>query len=361
MSTDQFERIAQSFARKDLPESEVELTGEIPADAIAGFREEALKHIAAEIEMPGFRKGNVPADLALKKVGEIAVLEEAVELLMRDFYPVLVETQKVDAVGRPDIRITKLAPGNPVALSIRAAVYPEVTVPKNWKKLAGSVALEAVPDILDAEVEEALESIRRARAKAANPEAPENAPEAEVKPEDLPELTDEFAKSLGNFTDLADLKTKLRENMKQEKEQKAKDARRGKIVEELLEKTTMAVPAIFVESELDKILSQLREDVTRFGMTLEDYLKRVEKSEAQVRDEFRDQARKRAKLQLTLNKLAEDEKVEADKEAVDAEMKHAMEHFPDARPDLVRIHIETVLRNEKVLQLLEGGETAESK
>ena len=90
------------------------------------------------------------------------------------------------------------------------------------------------------------------------------------------------------------------------------------------------------------------------GMQIDDYLKRVGKTEDDMKTEFRDQARKRAKLQLLLNKIAEDEKVVADEAAVEAEIKHAMEHFPDAKPDLVRIHIETVLRNEKVLKILEG-------
>ena len=44
----------------------------------------------------------------------------------------------------------------------------------------------------------------------------------------------------------------------------------------------------------------------------------------------------------------------AEEPAVEAEIKHALEHFPEAKPDLVRIHIETVLRNEKVLKILEG-------
>ena len=75
------------------------------------------------------------------------------------------------------------------------------------------------------------------------------------------------------------------------------------------------------------------------------------------RNEFRDQARKRAKLQLLLNRMAEDEKVSADEAAVEAEIKHAMEHFPDAKPDLVRVHIETVLRNVQPLfaELNAGG------
>ena len=344
-----------------LPDAEVELTGEISAEVLAPYRERALASIAAEVELPGFRKGHVPADMALKKVGELAVLEEAVELAMRDLYPELLTAHKVDAVGRPNIAITKLAPNNPTGLTLTVATYPEVTLPSEWKQVGTNIEIETVADVLDAEVDEALESIRKARgevekkkAQIAGDSTEEQGSAVEAP---LPELDDAFAQSLGAFTDLADLKVKLRENMQQEKTQKAREARRGKIIDELLTKITVGVPSIFVESELDKIMAQMKEDVTRFGMTVEDYLTRVGKTEEDVREEFRDQARKRATLQLTLNKIAEEEKLEADKEAVDAEMKHALEHFPDARPELVRIHIETVMRNEKVLQLLEGSLT----
>lgn len=362
-----FEEIAKSFTYKKLPDSEVELTGEIPADTIAPYREKALSILAAQLEMPGFRKGHVPADIAAKKFGDIAILEEAVELFMRDFYVELVQVHAQGAIGRPDIRITKLAAGNPVGVVVRTSIYPSVELPKNWKKIGTGIEIETVPDILDAEIDEALTSIRRAHAKA-NQEPAQNlssgsgelgegsaSASAMSVPETLPELNDEFAKSLGNFTGVEDLKQKLKTNIREEKEQKAKDARRGKIIEALLEKTRIEVPSIFVDSELDKIISQMREDTARFGLSFEDYLKRVEKTEDQIRAEFRTQALQRAKLQLTLNKLAEEEKVEAEKEKVDEELKHALEHFPDARPELVRVHIETVLRNEKVLQMLEGG------
>ncbi len=292
---------------------------------------------------------------------------------MRDFYVTLVDSRSVDAVGRPTISITKLAPGNPVGISIRTAVYPNIELPKKWGELGKSVEVETVPDILDAEVDEALTSIRRARAKADMKTEVENAsaasvstegseefasakvdPTAPVAEENLPALDDAFAQSLGDFKDLVDLKEKLRANMKNEKESQAKDKRRGKIIEALLEKTPVAVPVIFVDSELEKILGQMKEDVSRFGLSFEDYLKQSNKTEEQVREDFRQQARKRAQLQLILNKIADDEKILADKEAVDHEMQHALEHFPDARPDLLRIHIETVLRNEKVLRRLEG-------
>ena len=380
-----FEELAKSFVKKSLPDSEVELTGEIPAETVAPYREKALTLLSAGLEMPGFRKGHVPADMALKRLGETSVLEEAVELFMRDFYPDLVDVHVPTALGRPDIRITKLAPGNPVGITIVTSVYPTIELPKDWKKVGEGIEIETVADILDAEVDEALTSIRRAHAKAQNQqetesvsadggapqrdgarteqisskksEYPEAAADAESKlaePENLPELSDEFAKSLGKFEGVEDLKQKIKENMKSEKEQKARDTRRGKVVDALIEKVKIDVPSIFVESELEKILGQMREDTQRFGLSFEDYLQRVGKTEEQIRADFRDQASKRAKLQLTLNKIAEEEKIEADEEKVETELKHALEHFPDARPDLVKIHIQTVLRNEKVLQLLEG-------
>jgi FKBP-type peptidyl-prolyl cis-trans isomerase (trigger factor) len=355
-----FEELAKNFALKELPESEVEITGDVPAEVVSDYRDAALMHIAGELDLPGFRKGHVPPETAAKKVGELAVLEESVELFVKDFYPELVEIKKLEAVGRPDIRITKLAPGNPVSLVIRAAVYPVVNLPKNWKIIEKDIKLDEALPATDAEVQQTIDSLLKSRA------VPPTLTEAEVaegkKAEAiLPELTDEFAKSLGAFTSVEHLKEQIKKGIGEEKVRAAKDARRAKIIDELLKETTVAVPAVFVESELDKIMSQMQEDVARFGMTFEDYLKQSSKTEESVRNDFREQAGKRAKLQLTLNKIATDEKIEADKEEVDAEMKHAIEHFPDANMALLRIHIETVLRNEKTLQLLEGNQNPKNE
>ena len=297
-----FEEIAKRFSRKNLPESEVELTGEVPYERLGEYRERALKHIASHMELAGFRVGHVPPEVALQKVGESGVLEEALEFFIKDFYPALIAAHAIDAVGRPDIRVTKLATNNPVGLSVRANYYPEVQVPADWKFLHEKVLLEPYTGEL--------------------PKAdPHPSPEEEQKA----------------------------------REYLARDRRRGKLVELLLEKSTVAVPRVFVESEQDKILSQMREDVKRFGLEFGEYLKRLGKTEESIRNEFRQQAANRAKLQLVLNKLANEEKAEANKEAADKEMAHALKHFPDANQALLRVHIETVLRNEKVLQLLEGG------
>ena len=340
-----FVEIAKQFALTPLPHSEVEMAGDIPFEALAPYRAKALAHIAEHMELPGFRPGKVPQEMALKKAGELPVLEEALELFIKDFYPELITERKVEAVGRPDIRVTKLAPGNPVGLTVRATVYPEVVLPKDWKKLHETIALEPSMQATDEEVAKTLEDLRQSR----------------KKDEVVPELSDEFAKSIGAFENLEHLKTQIHKGIGEEKAHKARDARRGKLIEALLQKTTLSVPRLFVESEQDKIMSQMREDVKRFGMELEEYFKKTNKTEEGVRQEFRDQAMKRAKLQLVLNKIATEEKLDAEETAVATEMKHAFEHFPEANPELLKIHIETVLRNELALKLLEGELKIEAK
>ena len=212
------------------------------------------------------------------------------------------EEHKIDVVGRPNISITKLAPNNPVGFVIRSTLYPEVVPPKNWKALGEKVPLEPYTGEL---------------------------PKAD------PEPTEED-------------KQKAREML-------AHNIRRGKLVDALVAATEVEVPNIFVESEIDKIMAQVREDIARMGLKFEDYIKHSGKTEDAIRGEFKEQAHKRAKLQLALNKIAEQEKVEAEHTAVDHEMGHALQHFPDANKALLRIHIETVLKNEKVLKMLEGG------
>ncbi|MES2006626.1 MAG: trigger factor family protein, partial [Patescibacteria group bacterium] len=131
--------VAKTFTIEKKPGSEVEISGEIPYEALVDFEKQALKNIAQEIDMPGFRKGHVPEDLALKQVGELEVLQEAANMYLRELYPAILEAHDIDAVGRPEIHITKLASKNPVGLHIHTSVYPVLTLPKDWKSVAAKV------------------------------------------------------------------------------------------------------------------------------------------------------------------------------------------------------------------------------
>ncbi len=336
------EELIKEFSLSRQQDSELEIQGEIPFETLAPYRAAALSHLAEHMELPGFRKGHVPKDIVEKKVGEISLLEEAVEFFVRDFYPKFVLAKELNPVGRPEIRITKLAPGNPIALTIRTALFPEITLP-DYKKIARSISKETPKEPADDEVEKAIEGVRMSRAVQKEGTAPE-----------APELTDEFVRTLGPFDTVASFKEKLREHLSSERAREAREKRRAKIADALIEKTVVEVPRVFVESELEKIVAQLKDDISRMGMVWEDYLAKAKKTEEEVRKEFRDGARKRAILQLALNAIAEKEAITVPAEDIKRQAEHVLDHFKDADRERVHIYAESVLKNEKVLSMLES-------
>ncbi|MCC5318649.1 trigger factor family protein, partial [Staphylococcus aureus] len=88
---------------------EVELEGEIEAKEVAKFRARAIKNITREVEIPGVRKGHATEAVIVSNYGEEKILLEMAELALQDLYPKLIEQEKIDALGRPNISITKLA------------------------------------------------------------------------------------------------------------------------------------------------------------------------------------------------------------------------------------------------------------
>ncbi|MDP2651319.1 MAG: trigger factor, partial [bacterium] len=120
---------------KKLENSEAEITGEIDLPFLVLCRKKAIKDINKNIELPGFRAGNIPEDILVKKVGEMAVLEEAAEIAMAEQYPHIVEEAKLLPIGRPHISVTKLAPNIATEFKVKVYVEPEFTLP-DYKKLA---------------------------------------------------------------------------------------------------------------------------------------------------------------------------------------------------------------------------------
>ena len=98
---------------KKLEGSEVELTGEIAVADFESFRRGVMDELRLEIELPGFRKGHAPDNLLIEKVGAEKILYEMAEHALSHYYPEMIKENKLDAIGRPEITITKIAADNP--------------------------------------------------------------------------------------------------------------------------------------------------------------------------------------------------------------------------------------------------------
>ncbi len=109
-----------------------------------------------------------------------------------------------------------MAPGQPASLVIRAAVYPVVNLPKNWKEIEKHIPLEEAKPATDEEVQQTIDSLLKGRAVPPTLTEAEVA-EGKVAEAILPELTDEFAKSLGAFNSVEHLKEMIRKGIGEEK------------------------------------------------------------------------------------------------------------------------------------------------
>lgn len=344
-----------------LPKSEIEITGELEADAFEAYYARALKKIGENVKLDGFRDGKVPESVLASKIPEIAVLEEMAQMALNEHYPKILEAEKIDAISRPEISITKLARKNPLGFKIKTAVLPQIKLP-DYKKLAKKVTEEITDaekntEVTEEDMENTIMDIRKARAPKINiKDVPDKAEgEAGKIPEpELPEFTEEFVKGLGPFESIEDFKTQLRENLKIEKTNTLKEKTRIKIIEKIIDGSEVELPDILVEIELDKILYKMESDITQMGLKFEDYLVHLNKKREDLRGEFRSDAEKKAKLALVLNEIAKAEKIVADKEAVAKEVAHILEHYKDADPERAEMHAENVLTNEMIFNFLEN-------
>jgi len=346
---------------KKLPKSEVEVEISLPSDFLLSARKKAMEMFCTSLEIAGFRKGHVPENIVIEKVGEGQILEETTNILLKEHFPKIMEQEKLDIIGRPKISINKLALGNPVELKAIFAVLPEITLP-DYKKLSKDILeKEASKDKkIEASEKEVADVLLQIRKNKAHFDWHKTHPQeishdhAEIKDEDLPVLDDELAKSAGNFKDLNELKEKVRENIVAEKKVRDIEKRRAEIMEALLKNTNFELPEILIESETEKSLAQMKDDVERMGGKFVDYLTQTKKNEGDIKKDLRESSEKKAKIQLIFNKIAEAEKLEPNKEILENEVKEVLNHYPEASEVNARIYVATVLLNSAVLKLLEN-------
>lgn len=338
---------------KKLPKCEVEILGTLETAELEAFRGKALKHLGEHAELPGFRKGHIPEGVLETAVGEMSILEEMAEIAIATKYPDIIIENKIDAIGHPKVSILKLAKGNPLEFKIITAVVPEFELP-GYKKIAEKITSKKEDvKVTDEEVEKVILEIRKQRAHVhVEGEDPKS---HDIKEEDLPPMDEEFFKGLGGIKTVEELREKIKENLGKEKEQQTKEKIRMSIIKEILSETKMEIPELLIQSELARMIAQFKHDVTQMGIKFEDYLGHIKKTEDDMKKEWLKDAEDRAKTQLIIDKIAETEKLTPEKDLVEKEVEHILEHYTDADPERTHGYVSMMLLNEKVLEWLEAG------
>lgn len=176
----------------------------------------------------------------------------------------------------------------------------------------------------------------------------------------LDELNDEFAKNLGKFKDLADLKNSIKEGLTLEEQEKETERVRFKIIEQVVNASEIETPELLVHAEIHKMLDEYAANIENMGIKFETYLAKIGKTVDDLEKEWEGQAEKRVKINLALREIANREKIEAADKEMEEEINKVLATFHSVEEAEQKIDMERLkeytrgmIMNRKVFELLE--------
>lgn len=181
-----------------------------------------------------------------------------------------------------------------------------------------------------------------------------------IKKVELPEITDEWVKSIGKFENLDSLKADIRKGITEEKEIANREKKRAEVLEKITEKTKVEVPESLIEREEAALFENLKSRVqAEMNTPLAEYLKQIKKTEQEIKNDFKKVAGARVKTFLVLSQIEKDEKIEASETEVNQKIEQVIKQYPD--PEKARKEIEASdakayftdeIKREKIFKLL---------
>ncbi len=167
-----------------------------------------------------------------------------------------------------------------------------------------------------------------------------------VKTMSLPELNDDFAKTLGEFETLEDVKTVVREQLKNQKQSDYDDKYYTDLLEKVAEQATVKYPPQMVDEEVEHVLHNLGHDLEAQNLDLDTYLKLMNlERDKYIEETIRPAAEKRLINSLIIESIAKEEKVEIAKEDVEGIMNDTvrmLQNMPENQGKKGKLSNETV-------------------
>ncbi|MFM8671793.1 MAG: trigger factor, partial [Candidatus Nanopelagicus sp.] len=143
-------------AVEKLSPTRVKLSIEVPFTELAPHITGAYKSLSEKINIPGFRKGKVPAAMIDQRVGRGAVLDEAINAALPTLYSQAAKENDVLVIGRPNVEITELKDNERFAFTVEVDIRPDIKLP-NFSEI--KIEVDDVK-VSDADIDEQIQSLR---------------------------------------------------------------------------------------------------------------------------------------------------------------------------------------------------------
>ena len=179
----------------------------------------------------------------------------------------------------------------------------------------------------------------------------------EIKQEKLPEVNEEFAKQFGSdITTVDTMRQKISDDLKKRVEDRCKRDFEDKVIEAATNMSQVEYPPVLVDMEVERSLERSLRYIQNSGQNIDEYLKSINKTLEQLREELRPSSTKRVAESLVVGKISEQEKIQVDHDEIHAEMEE-MINTSTGDKDELRKALETQRNHESIEYTLVARKT----
>ena len=179
----------------------------------------------------------------------------------------------------------------------------------------------------------------------------------EIKKKELPKLDDEFAKDVSEFDTLEELKNSIKEKIQTENDSRAKYELEENAIKTVCENTPIDIPSAMIENEIENMMQDIKVRLSYQGLNIEQYLKMINKTEEDMRNEFKEQAEIAVKSRLVLEAVAKAEKIENSEEEIAEKIKEMAKNYGKKEEEVLkneqlRKYVEENMKTEKAIKFI---------
>jgi len=254
------EKITSIVAKEE--NGNIQITFTIPFSFITKAQSEVVEEYSKEAEIPGFRKGKAPIEKVKEKIPTETLVEKALAKIIPGALSSAINENNLKPAVYPKFELVKAKDNEPWEIRAVTCELPKIALGDYQKVVTGAL-------------------------KAGSIWTPEKG-KAEEKP---------------------------KEPSREEKEER--------VIKALLESVKVEVPKLLINEEVDARLSSLLQRIERLGLQLEGYLASVGKTPEKLRGEYEIQAKNTIAIELILNEIIRDRKIEIVEKEVDEAIKAA--------------------------------------
>ena len=410
-----------------LEDHQVKLVVEVDPQPFEKAKRRAASRLSRRTKIPGFRPGKAPYQIVQRHIGEEVILEESLDILLKDLYPKIIEEAEIEPHGPGKLENVvsvdplKLEFVVPLASEVELGDYRSIRFPYEPEETTEQDVEDVLQDLrhrqaMDEPVERPaqegdhvyirLSAERVIAEEGQDPALIADRPQSlliasedddmenewpfsgfsreligmspgdekslthtfpedsdyealkgvtaefkvtmeEVKSRTLPELNDEFAQSVGDYAGLEELRSEIRNSLEQQNKKTYDDDYDDKILNEVVEQSTIKYPPQMLEEEIDEVLHQLEHRLESQNLDLDTYLMTREMDKDDLREEVKPVAEKRLKRSLVLLEISKEEDVDISPDEVQAETERALDILSRtmSEKDLRKLSTEQLIPN----------------